>query len=117
MATRRPSKKRLSPRKLKTLRALARKIDTEESAAIRARGQAAFARHERLRSILQTLKAQRLRRGLSLSALARATGIAKPNLSRLENSPHSAPTLDTLERYARAVGMTIHVQLMTANAA
>ncbi|MEO6437297.1 MAG: helix-turn-helix transcriptional regulator [Tepidisphaeraceae bacterium] len=111
------SKKRLTPRKIKSLKVLARKIDAEESASIRARAGAVFARHERLRAILQTLKARRLTQGMSLAALARATGIAKPNLSRLENSDHAAPTLDTLERYARAVGMTIHVELTSAHAA
>ena len=67
--------------------------------------------------MLADLKSRRLAQGMSLSALSRATGIAKPNLSRLENSPHSTPTLDTLERYARAVGMTVRVNLTAADAA
>lgn len=113
----RKSKKQLSARKIKSLKALAGKIDVNEGADIRARGQLAFARHERLRSIVQMLKARRLRQGLSLAAVARRSGIAKPNLSRLENSDHAAPTLDTLDRYARAVGMTIQLELSTANAA
>jgi transcriptional regulator with XRE-family HTH domain len=62
---------------------------------------------------------------MSVAAVARKTGIAKPNLSRLacgepsrtENSEHTAPTLDTLERYARAVGMTIQIELAAADAA
>ena len=111
------SKTRLSPRKLLSFKGLARKIDAEESESIRARGRAAFARHQRLREIVQTLKALRLKKGLSLSAVARKSGIAKPNLSRLENDVHAAPTLDTLERYARAVDMTIQLQLAAAHAA
>jgi DNA-binding phage protein len=113
----RRTKKTIGIRKIKNLKALARKIDAEESAAIRTRGQAAFARHEQLRSIVQTLRERRLSQGLTLAAIARKSGIAKPNLSRLENSDRIVPTLDTLERYARAVGMTIHVELATANAA
>jgi transcriptional regulator with XRE-family HTH domain len=70
-----------------------------------------------VRSIVDALKARRQRRGLSLADLARLTGIAKPNLSRLENSIHSTPTLDTLERYARALGMTVRIELADASAA
>jgi DNA-binding Xre family transcriptional regulator len=117
MAMVRRSKKQLRARKIKNLKALARKIDSQESESIRARGRAAFARHERLRSIVQALRAQRLSQGMSLSALARKSGIAKPNLSRLENSAQSAPNLDTLERYARAVGMSIRIELAATDAA
>ncbi|HEX4054368.1 MAG TPA: helix-turn-helix transcriptional regulator [Tepidisphaeraceae bacterium] len=113
----RRSKKKLSPRRIKTLKALARKIDTEDSAAIRAQAREVFNRHQWLRRVVDDLKAQRQNRGLSLTDLARLTGIAKPNLSRLENSVHSTPTLDTLERYARAVGMTVRVELVDATAA
>jgi DNA-binding Xre family transcriptional regulator len=117
MASIRRSKKQLDLRRIRHFKVLARRIDVEESASIRARGQAVFARHDRLRSIVKTLKARRLHRGMTLAALARATGIAKPNLSRLENNTRATPTLDTLERYARALGMTIHVELASADAA
>lgn len=76
-----------------------------------------FARHEQLRSIVRTLRARRLAEGVSLAVVSRKSGIAKPNLSRLENSAHSTQTLDSLERYARALGMTIHVELAAADAA
>jgi DNA-binding phage protein len=117
MTSSRRSTKQLSLRKIKSLKALARKIDEKESDSIRARGRAAFARHERLRSIVDALKARRLSQGLSLAEVARKSGIAKPNLSRLENGSHAVPTLDTLDRYARALGMTIHVELAAADAA
>lgn len=117
MAAIRHSKNKLTARKIKNLKALVRKIDANEATAIRARGRAAFARNEQLYSIVQALKARRLSQNMSLAALARKTGIAKPNLSRLENSPHAAPTLDTLERYARALGLTLHIELAAADAA
>jgi DNA-binding Xre family transcriptional regulator len=117
MAPIRQSKNELAPRKKKILNALARKIDAGESASIRARGRAAFARHEQLRSIVQALKARRLSRSISLAVLARKTGIAKPNLSRLENNRHAVPTFDTLERYARALGLTLRIELAAADAA
>ncbi len=113
----RRSKKKLSPRRIKSLKALARKIDAEEGAAIRAQAHETFSHHQWLRDVVDALKAQRLRRGLSLADLARLTGIAKPNLSRLETSIHSTPTLDTLERYARAIGMTVRIELVNASAA
>jgi DNA-binding phage protein len=109
--------KRPSLRRIRNLAALAGRIDAKEGAQIRARGRAAFARHERMRSIVQALKARRLSLGMSLAAVARACGIAKPNLSRLENSSHAAPTLDTLQRYAKAVGMSIRIELVAAEAA
>ena len=111
------SKNKLTPRRIKNLKSLARKIDTGEAASIRERGRAAFVRHAQLQSIVQTLKARRLSQKMSLAILASKTGIAKPNLSRLENSPHVAPTLDTLERYAHALGLTLHIELTSANAA
>ncbi|HVT90222.1 MAG TPA: helix-turn-helix transcriptional regulator [Tepidisphaeraceae bacterium] len=110
------TRKQLSPRKVKVLHELARRIDTKESNRIRAQGRTLFKRHASLRTIVGALKQQRLHLGLSLSDIARRTGIAKPNLSRLENSEHAAPTLDTLERYARAVGMTVKTELVTADA-
>ena len=70
-----------------------------------------------MRAIVRSLKARRLSEGMSLTDIVRKSGIAKPNLSRLENSDRVVPTLDTLDRYAQAVGMTIHVELAAADAA
>jgi DNA-binding Xre family transcriptional regulator len=95
---------------VKKLKALAGRVDREESASIKAQGRAIFKQHERLLNILDALVAERKRQRLSLNALAERTGIAKPNLSRLENRG-TPPTLETLERYARAVGETIRVEL------
>lgn len=117
MPTIRRSKMKLSPRRIKSLKALGRKVDAEDSPAIRAQAHEVFNRHKWVRSVIDSLKARRQSRGLSLADLARVTGIAKPNLSRLENSVHSTPTLDTLERYARAVGMKVRIELADASAA
>jgi DNA-binding phage protein len=117
MPTIRRSKMKLSPRRIKALKALGRKIDAADSGSIRARAHEVFNRHEWVRTVVDALKATRQLRGLSLADLARLTGIAKPNLSRLENSIHSTPTLDTLERYARAVGMTVRIELADTSAA
>ena len=104
--------KKLAPERVRALKQLATKIDAEEGPAIRAMARAAFRRHERLMKIVQQLKAERQRQGLSLDELAERTGIAKPNLSRLENSTRTAPTFDTLHRYAQALGKAIRVELV-----
>src|ERR1041384_5250010 len=117
MAKTRRSEKSLSARKLRALDQLARRIELDERPSINEMGRAAFGRHDQLRSIVQKIKAHRVKQGLSLGDVARCSGIATPNLSRLENNPHLSPTLDTLDRYARAVGFAIQIELTAANAA
>jgi transcriptional regulator with XRE-family HTH domain len=70
-----------------------------------------------LRAIVADLKRARLRQRITLAAVSSRTGIAKPNLSRLENNQRIAPTLDTLDRYAHAVGLAIKTELVPASAA
>lgn len=113
----RRSRKSISSARVRGYKLLARRIDAEDATEIKSRARAAFARHERLRSIVALLRAHRLERRLTLAVVARRSGIAKPNLSRLENDAHHAPTLDTLERYARAIGMSVQIELVAADAA
>lgn len=58
------------------------------------------------------LKQQREAAGLSLAEVSRRSGIDAAALSRLENGRNQNPTLETLGRYARALGkrLTIGVQ-------
>jgi DNA-binding XRE family transcriptional regulator len=53
---------------------------------------------------VDTLKKARLDAGLSLSQVAARGGLDKGTLSRLEAGQHLNPTLDTLSRYALALG-------------
>jgi DNA-binding XRE family transcriptional regulator len=57
-----------------------------------------------LREIFRKLRAIREGRGVSLSQAAEASGINKAALSRLENGVNANPTLQTLLRYAGAIG-------------
>ena len=57
-----------------------------------------------LHEALVALKKHRTRSGLSLAQVARRAKIDKAALSRLENGLQSNPTVDTLYRYAAAVG-------------
>ncbi|MCC6680399.1 MAG: helix-turn-helix transcriptional regulator [Phycisphaeraceae bacterium] len=73
---------------------------SREAMEVKARMDAAFA-------AMQLLKAEREKRGISLTELAERTGIDKGNLSRMENNRNANPTLETLHRIARAIGGTI----------
>ena len=57
-----------------------------------------------LRLALNDLKKARETAGLSLADVAERSGIDKAALSRLENGVHDNPTVDTLMRYAAALG-------------
>jgi DNA-binding Xre family transcriptional regulator len=102
---------KLSPARIRALHALAKQIDADEQPAIKSRARRAFAQHQTIRALISTLKSRRLEQHLTLADLAARTGIAKPNLSRLENNHRASPTLDTLQRYAQALGMKVHVTL------
>ena len=96
---------------IRRLKREALRIDRQEADAIRAKGRRIRAWHNRLREALQLLKAERLRLGLSLAEVGRRSGIGKSNLSRLENDPDPNPTVDTLLRYAEALGRDIRISL------
>lgn len=55
---------------------------------------------ERIASIAQ-------RQGLSLAALARSTGVPRTTLNRLVSSEGGNPGLETLEKLAGALGVTV----------
>jgi DNA-binding Xre family transcriptional regulator len=107
----------LDDHKIVELNQLAKLVDRDEAKSIRERGQVAFAHHARLRSVVDDLRAVRIRKKLSLAEVSRRSGIAKSNLSRLENSRHISPSLESLDRYARAVGKTIQIGITSARAA
>jgi DNA-binding XRE family transcriptional regulator len=57
-----------------------------------------------VRGLVHELKQAREAAGLTLAAVAKDTGMDQATLSRLENGRQPNPTVDTLWRYARAVG-------------
>lgn len=59
----------------------------------------------------QMLKA-RTRAGLTQDAVAERMGTTKSAISRLEAANKHAPSLDTLKRYANAVGCELQVKLV-----
>jgi DNA-binding XRE family transcriptional regulator len=68
-----------------------------------------IAAREQLAHILGELKAARESKGLSLADLTRLTGMDRSALSKLENGQRSNPTMETLVRYAEAVGKRLIV--------
>jgi DNA-binding XRE family transcriptional regulator len=63
-----------------------------------------FGEYPYLRPFLAKLKQAREQAELSLADVARRCGVDKAALSRLENGHNPNPTLDTLWRYAAALG-------------
>jgi DNA-binding XRE family transcriptional regulator len=60
--------------------------------------------YRELRPFVEDIKRARQATGLTLAEVSRRCGIDQPALSRLENGHNKNPTLDTLWRYAAAVG-------------
>jgi hypothetical protein len=60
--------------------------------------------HAPAQDLLQHLKASREAAGLTLAEVSARCGIDQPALSRLENGHNQNSTLDTLWRFAAAVG-------------
>lgn len=65
--------------------------------------------------VLKTLKEERQRQGLSLADVKARSGIDRGTLSKLENDEDPNVTMNTLIRYAHAVGKDILVQLEDAS--
>ena len=53
---------------------------------------------------MHALKAERERQGLSLSDVSERSGLDPAAISRLENGKQANPTIDTILRYADALG-------------
>ena len=70
-----------------------------------------LATFEELEGLLQQLKAAREEKGLSLSDMTRLTGMDRSALSKLETGQRLNPTIETLVRYAEAVGKRLTISL------
>jgi predicted transcriptional regulator len=105
-----------------------RKLTPEETVKYKAiRGQVAeelpdliVRHHERMASLdqldelLKQLKTAREAKGLSLSDLTELTGMDRSALSKLETGQRANPTVETLVRYAEALGKRLVVSLADA---
>lgn len=108
------SERTLSDADRSRLRQLREQIDVEKDEII-AEGRRHKAAHDtslaRLREVMQLLRDERTRRGLSLADIQARTGIARSALSRLETDSDANPTLTTITRYAEALGKDVKILL------
>ncbi|MBI2302672.1 MAG: helix-turn-helix transcriptional regulator, partial [Armatimonadetes bacterium] len=81
----------------------------EELPELVARHHARMEAREQLQELLGQLKAAREAQGLSLADLTALTGMDRSALSKLETAQRPNPTIETLVRYAEAVGKRIAV--------
>lgn len=66
---------------------------------------------DQLQELLTQLKAAREAKGLSLADVTERTGMDRSALSKLESGQRPNPTIETLARYAEAVGKRLVVSL------
>jgi predicted transcriptional regulator len=69
---------------------------------------------DQVEELLKQLKAAREEKGLSLADLTELTGMDRSALSKLETGQRPNPTVETLVRYAEAVGKRLVVSLADA---
>ena len=105
-----------------------RRLTSKEAAKYEAiRGQIAeelpelIARHhertavlDEWQGLLEQLKAAREGKGLSLTDLTELTGMDRSAISKLETGQRPNPTIETLARYAKAVGKRLVLSLSDA---
>ena len=83
----------------------------EELPELVARHHERTARLDSLDELLQQLKDARLAKGLTLADLTDLTGMDSSALSKFETGQRANPTVETLVRYAEAVGKRLVVTL------
>jgi len=83
----------------------------EELPELLARHEERMATLDQLRELLLQLRAAREAKGLSLSDLTELTGMDRSAISKLETGQRSNPTVETLVRYAEAVGKRLVLSL------
>lgn len=64
-----------------------------------------------LRQAFRMLKKERQAQGLSLADMQGRTGMSRSAISRLENDDSANPTIETLTRYAEALGKQLAITL------
>jgi DNA-binding Xre family transcriptional regulator len=105
--------RRLTPAEAAKYRVIREQV-TGELPDLVARHQERTAALDQLDELLAQLKAAREAKGMSLSDLTERTGMDRSALSKLETGQRANPTVETLVRYAEAVGKRLVVSLRDA---
>ncbi len=107
---------KLTPEQQATIDEVRRTIEAEEKDEIIALAKRLRSAKRRgmttLEKTLQVLKHERESQGVSLATMEERTGMAKSNLSKLENAADSNPTVATLVTYADALGKKLIITLV-----
>ena len=101
---------RLTPEEAAKYKTVREQVEQELPDLI-ARHHARLSVQDQLQELLKELKTAREQKGLSLADLTDRTGIDRSALSKLETGQRPNPTLETLGRYAEAVGKRLVVTL------
>ena len=105
--------RRLTPEEAAKYREVREQVEQELPELI-ARHDERLVALDQLAGLVQQLKAAREEKGLSLSDMTRLTGMDRSALSKLETGQRLNPTIETLVRYADAVGKRLVVSLANA---
>lgn len=105
--------RRLSPEEAAKYQAIREQVASELPDLI-ARHQERMASLDQLEKLFTQLKDAREAKGISLADLTELTGMDRSALSKLETGQRVNPTVDTLVRYAEALGKRIVVSLADA---
>lgn len=107
---------RLTPEEAAKYKAIREQV-AEELPELIARHHERMAARDQLQGLLLQLKAAREAKGLSLADVTELTGMDRSALSKLETGQRANPTVETLVRYAEAVGKRLVVSLADAQQA
>ena len=102
--------RRLIPKEASKYRRIREQIEREKP-EISARVRQRIANLQALDKIFQELKRIREERGLTLSDMQRLTGIDRSAICKLETGRRANFTIDTIVRYAQAVGKKLVLSL------
>lgn len=102
--------RRLTPEEAAKYNAIREQVAAELPELIK-RHHGRIAALDQVDELVKQLKATREEQGLSLSDLTERTGMDRSALSKLETGQRPNPTVDTLVRYAEAVGKRLVVSL------
>jgi len=105
--------RRLTPDEAAKYKAIREQIAVELPELV-ARHHERMASLDPLQELLTRLKTAREAKGLSLADLTELTGMDRSALSKLETGQRANPTVETLVRYAEAVGKRLVVSLSDA---
>ena len=108
-----PRDRRLTPEEAARYRKIREQV-AEELPELVGRHQERMAALDQVDELLKRLKAAREAKGLSLADLTELTGMDRSALSKLETGQRPNPTVETLVRYAEAVGKRLVVSLEEA---